>query len=383
MRTVTVRLNGNSRTVEIPEKVQGIISVGINLDSAVAIIMLQDHGEELLPGIGKAPIICWKSGKPPDGRPLHEWIQEGFIPVNFGGWIFDHHPHEKFPGECAATRALDFVDLGGELIVQQLKEYLIWDDTRDQRFQFAMPEREACPFALGPLFKQIAAQTRLEEAFAWLRTMLTCYWSEQTEFFVQGKKAWEASWKESIDVDGHAWTICAGVTPSQKFPKYARSQYGSRADVVIHVHPCGHVQILASSRLTMDELARLVRLEEQRAWSVDSTASRADAALLMTEGEGEGWYYQRSKSQGRAAGSMLARGTQRFTDVAPTRIGGRTRKDAIMLPTPEQTRARLLTLVREWLLGPHSRPPRFRKPLSGVNGRDRLRHDAPHEQKKQ
>lgn len=332
----------------------------LNLDFGAAFWALKCWGETLFPGIRDAAIVFWNGHETPDGRPADEWVEDGVLAVNCGGGILDHHPHEEFVGECAFTRTLDLLGLGDDPFFEEVKQYVLWDDTRVRTTKGARPAKDAGAFTLGRFFKDLQEsaptgdadqdQQRVMEcvivALKWLFQALDAYYLKQVNFFGPDRQAFEAARVETVRIGGQDWKIVTGENDCDGFARYARSKHGCHAHVVIQRRPTSHVQIstAAHARLRTDHLAELVRLEEQYRRAPDGRAQCVDGEKLRQDGmieEVPEWYYLRADQERTTQGSgMLLNGTRRHCEIEPTRI----------------SLEKLVEIVKKWMCGPHSRP---------------------------
>lgn len=332
----------------------------LNLDFGAAFWALKCWGETLFPGVRDATVVFWNGHETPDGRPADEWVENGVLPVNCGGGMLDHHPHEEFEGECAFTRALELLGLGDDPFFGELKQYVLWDDTRVRTAKGVRPAKDAGAFTLGRLFKDLQEcaptgdatqdQQRVTErvaaALEWLFQALDAYYLKQVQFFGPDRQAFEAARVETVRIAGRDWKIVAGENDCDGFARYARSKHGCYAHVVIQRRPTGHTQIstAAHAGLRTDHLAELVRLEEQYCRASDGCAGCTDEEKLRADGavgEVPQWYYLRADRERTTQGSaMLLNGTRRHWEVEPTVI----------------SLERLVELVKVWIIGPYSHP---------------------------
>lgn len=71
--------------------------------------------------------LFWSGG--PETLPQGE----GFIAIDIGGGKFDHHPPQKFPGECAATLVAKKIEIDKDPALQEILEYTVKNDLQGIR----------------------------------------------------------------------------------------------------------------------------------------------------------------------------------------------------------------------------------------------------------
>ncbi len=62
-----------------------------HLDPIAAIYLLGQYGEEKFPGVNDAKIIFWDEARDPTNEEIKNFSENGVLPVDVGGSVFDHH----------------------------------------------------------------------------------------------------------------------------------------------------------------------------------------------------------------------------------------------------------------------------------------------------
>lgn len=321
------------------------LQVPASPDAGFSVWLLTRFGEERFPGINRARFVVWEGGNPPNGMTAQQLEENGILPVNCGGGRFDHHPHNKKPGECAFTLVLEALELKEDPRFLEIKEYILWDDTRTVRSQNGAPTGREKPFTVARFFKDMQTEALelgdnhekmlvvLEQALEWLFVPLDVYRCKQDRFFTVAAGAFKNASKVLVTGrSGTTYRIVTATTDCNEFGGYARSSYGNKASVVIQKRGDGHIQILTNGAMGVDmaPLAERVRDEEIQ-YSDLEVDVRED---LTVEGAVLGiphWYYLPAKS--RDGASMLLNGSARHRDIPPTK----------------HHLGRLVNLAREWL----------------------------------
>ena len=96
-------------------------------DAVVGAWFVIRFGEAKFPGISKeAEFLFWSAGTPfPSGKKI--------IAIDVGGGPFDHHPSQKYVGECAATLVAKDLGFQDRPEFQQILEYIKKNDLQGIR----------------------------------------------------------------------------------------------------------------------------------------------------------------------------------------------------------------------------------------------------------
>ena len=135
-------------------------------------------------------------------------------------------------------------------------------------------------------------------------------------FFTVVKPEFDARARvEEITVGKKRWRVVTIDSDEDGIHKYARSEYGVRAAVVIQRRSPGNVAVFGNKQAGVDlcEAAKLVRLAEREAAGVELAP---DDERLLAEGYAPGaerWFYHRQ-------GQMLLNGSLTQADVPATRL---------------------------------------------------------------
>lgn len=359
-----------SSTLQFPIPLKAFVTLRPwNLDVMSTTKLLREYGEDFFPGVATAPVIFWNTAEPPDGRSADEWTREGYLPIDCGLGLLDHHPHNEFPQQCSFTRALELLQLTDEPVLQRFAKYVLYDDTRVAEARDAAPLRGGEEFSLGQLVKDEAGSGEdFEESYRWFSQWFDKYLEKQMRFYTDGKRAFEQAVKGHLTLSDGTWKYCAGINDSDRFGPYARSRHGSSAHVVVQVRTDGHVCIACHGRLNPRHLMMLIRLEEQYCRSDNERAWCTNVGALIKEGvldQAPQWYFLPTKIR-HVGWSLLLNGTQRHTGAEPTAIQDYRRGKHDRRSQNERLLMRLVQLVRTWLLGPYARSFR-RIELNDVN----------------
>lgn len=318
-----------------------LVPFPLSLDAGLAVNLLRNCGQDEWPGItDTTPLLFW--GNDMVQTPEGGWEAKGILPVNCGGGPLDHHPHGKFPGECAATLVATRLKMRHEPVWRQLFDYTVWDDLRERRYERSAPPEQERMFAIARAFKdfQSADLTATDEeqhelaekALAWLDTYVrNSYLPTQERFWKPAGAAYKkADIRKMVEANGKtAYQVVIATVDCDQFPAFARSQ---GADLIIQRWSNGHTQISCARRLRdhMESLAIHVRWAEIHCrgwqdprWTIPLPQQVRN--LLSQEGNLEisgqkgvqqkvPWYYLVSKGSSSSY-PMLLNGSKQYRNV--------------------------------------------------------------------
>ncbi len=256
-------------------------------------------------------VAIWLFEKFGTAEFLEKFAPDGVLQVGVGGGVFDEHPDTKNgearkEGECAATLAAKALGVDDDSALEGILKNVLSRDLKGgaQPFELAalVDLRNRChpnepgkviEWAIGPLEDKYQTQLQFLEA--------------KTEFE-------EKAEVERVPVGERTLSLVAICSDSNQMCKFARSAHGCKADIVVQKHPSsGYVQIFASpkSRVGLKDIARMLRLEEQREKDNIVTTDWGRLEAEKTEGAEE-WYFH-------PKGKMLLNGSLTTPNV-PTRL---------------------------------------------------------------
>lgn len=320
-----------------------------SLDALLSIALLRWCGDVVIPGIQTARIRAFHK-EDMDGKTAGALMDEGIICVNCGSGLFDHHPHEKYPGQCAFTRVLDAVGLRQDPRLHELIQYVLWNDTRSERvMRSVVPNTQEGSFTWARIAAEWFGAVRTtgdpdvdDEAYAAATMKLLAvmnllfqnYLARQDAFHNEAAEAYSGARIDDVEMrDGRQFHVVSSITSAEAFGSYARSTFGCKAEVVVHgrwvkqrsgetaLHV--HISTLTDAGLRLDRLALALRLEEARVRNEVSGSERD----LVSDGEVHHWYYLRGNGHG--AGMLLA-GSRSHRHTDGTKIPFDTIRDSVI-----------------------------------------------------
>jgi len=281
-----------------------------HLDELIAIWLLRKFGEELFPGVGKAPVVFSRTKSNYYERSAVDLEKEGVLLLGVGHGRFDEHPDNGSlakEGECCATLVAEALGVRDEVRLQKIFQFVVNNDLKGTFH----------PFDIAHLAKQLYGRFPdcPECVIDWVSVALEAKYWEQDQFW---------SFKEEYDSAANKVEIVSGdgvirlvwmVTESEKSRGFAFSKEGGSQDVFIRQSSSGNVQIFGNPRsaVTLSDVVKVIRLEEQRAggeiYETDWSVLRQDGTLVCVEE----WYYQDE-------GKMLMNGSLTAPHVPPSKI---------------------------------------------------------------
>jgi hypothetical protein len=177
----------------------------------------------------------------------------------------------------------------------------------------------ASPFDISYVVKLLHSRYPADphRAIEWALVAIEAKYEEQLRFFTVVKPEFDAKARvEEVTVGQRRLKMVTIDSDEDGIHKYARSEYGARAAVVIQRRSTGNVVVFGNKQAGVDlrEAAKLVRLAEQAAKGQVVTT---DEVKLTAEGQVPGaaeWFYH-------LQGQMLLNGSLTQTDVPATRLG--------------------------------------------------------------
>lgn len=280
-----------------------------HLDEVVAIWLLRKFGENSFPRIKEAKVEYWQTGGlTPDGRSPEEWESEGNILIGIGRGRFDEHndsssSSERQAGECSATLVAKYLGIEKDPALEQILRYTLNNDSKGS----------SSPFDLANCIKLFNSQLpgASEIPLEWTAMALDAKYEEQSSFFNETKVEFDKLAKiETIKwANGRIFTFVFIESDSEQMNKFARSEFGCNADIVMIKRSSGNVQIFFNQKTGLKpyDLIKILRTEEQIAQFGEIKFN--DWKQLSSYGtsyEGDVWYMQEN-TQTIMNGSITAK----------------------------------------------------------------------------
>lgn len=284
-----------------------------HVDEIVAIWLLKTFGEEKFPGICTATIEYWACGKSPDGRSAEEYEQGGILCLGIGGGRFDEHPTadaKRKEKECTATLVAKALGIENDRTFERILRYAVNNDLRG---------------ATSPLDLAYVVQAYHEQhpddpeaIIEWATLALDTEYEKQRRFLATEKEFREKAVIDEIpvlDLGGKPLKMVTIESDNEQMGKFARSEHGCGAAIVVQKNRRGNVVILTDHKfgIKLFDVARMVRLAELRE---KGDTTRTDWDALGSEGKVRGveeWFFH-LKLKALLNGSLTA------PDTVPTRI---------------------------------------------------------------
>ena len=283
-----------------------------HLDEIVAIWLLRKFGEQRFPGISTAAVTFTSIRRLAEaGLKPEEYETQGTLLLGIGGGRLDEHPtmdEGRKAGDCATTLVAKELGVSDDPSLAKILRFVRAADV----------EGNASPFDISYVVKLLHAKHPDDpnRAMEWALVAIEAKYQEQLRFFTVVKPEFDAKAKvEEIAVGQKRWRIVSIDSDEDGIHKYARSEYGARAAIVIQRRSSGNVAIFGNKQVGVDlrEAAKLIRLAERGAKGLEPTH---DEDRLTAEGYAPGaeeWFYHKQ-------GQMLLNGSLTQADVPATRL---------------------------------------------------------------
>jgi hypothetical protein len=284
-----------------------------HLDEIVAIWLLRKFGEQRFPGSGTAAVSFTSVRKLAEaGLKPEDYEARGMLLLGVGGGRFDEHPtleEGRKAGDCATTLVAKELGISDDPALAKILRFVRAADV----------EGNASPFDVSYVVKLLHPRfpTDPHKVIEWALVAIEAKYEEQRRFFTVVKPEFDAKAKvEEIAVGQRRLRMVTIDSDEDGIHKYARSEYGARAAVVIQRRAKGNVAVFGNKQAGVDlrEAAKLLRLAEQAAKGQMVTT---DEERLTAEGQvpgAEEWFYHKQ-------GQMLLNGSLTQADVPATRLG--------------------------------------------------------------
>ncbi|MBN2464442.1 hypothetical protein JXD38_02290, partial [candidate division WOR-3 bacterium] len=284
-----------------------------HVDEIAAIWLLRKFGEQRFPGIGTATVEFTSIRKLAEaGRKPEDYEAEGTLLLGIGGGRFDEHPtmdEGRKKDDCATTLVAKELGVSDDPSLAKILRFVRAADV----------EGNASPFDISYVVKLLHARCPEEphRVIEWALVAIEAKYQEQLRFFTVVKPEFDTKAKvEEIEAGKKRWRVVTVDSDEDGIHKYARSQFGARAAIVIQRRSSGNVAIFGNKQSGVDlrEAAKLIRLAEREAKGLDPAPANEK---LLAEGYSPGaeeWFYHKQ-------GQMLLNGSLTQTDVPPTRLG--------------------------------------------------------------
>jgi len=283
-----------------------------HLDEVVAIWLLRKFGENRFPGCSKAVVSFTSARKLAEaGLKPEDYEARGTLLLGIGGGRFDEHPtleEDRKADDCAATLVARELGVSDDPALAKILRFVRAADVQGN----------ASPFDISYVIKLLHAQFPAEpqRVIEWALVAIEAKYQEQLRFFTVVKPEFDARARiEEVTVGQRRVNMVTIDSDEDGIHKYARSEYGARAALVIQRRSSGNVAVFGNKQVGVDlrEAAKLIRLAEREAKGITLAP---DEEKLLAEGYASGaeeWFYHKQ-------GQMLLNGSLTQADVPPTRL---------------------------------------------------------------
>lgn len=241
---------------------------------------------------------------------LTKYAADGVIHLGVGGGAFDEHPSEGQAAKTGSCTTLVAQALGVDGM-PSLGQLLKWVMNGDQK-------ADTHPLNLGNAIKVLQQNgVTSQDAWEWTLLALKAYYAEQLKFSSEVEAFKAVSKTQTIDGPRGALILTVINAPAADWDstlaRVARSEAGSRADVVIMCIGSGHVSITTNHAkgLKLGDVISCLRVEEQR---IAGSITITDFRDLESDGHCGGiWYFDGEKN-------LILNGSRAHRDVPPTQL---------------------------------------------------------------
>jgi len=268
----------------------------VQIDALVACFLLAQFGEEKFPGIKDAEYLFWINV--PEGKTASELEKEGYILLDMGGGMFDHHGAQEGKREkCMSQMVAEYLGIHKNQSIRKLLEYARRDDLLGKGTMSNDPIDRA--FGLSGLVNNLNRMLP-DDQEAVLKTIMPLFLAHYLE---EKKRAEDLprEYEEKLAAGkAHAVTFDTARGPIKAMiietddiamSGYLRAQRG--ADMVVQKMSTGHVNIITQQKKLLDlsQIAKFLRLAEAEEKGIALSISENDLGIAGRIDGVDEWYF--------------------------------------------------------------------------------------------
>lgn len=226
---------------------------------------------------------------------IRKYCRNNELDLGIGGGPFDEHPtngQKRKEGKCCADLVAEALGVAEDPKTQPILDYVRAHDLEGKgqpwdladivsAMNFCWPDEpekvlgwlsgalevkleddwRSRDFGLNYLTMIMTRTCGQESARAWYWIGLEAKHRQQEHFFTVTRSAYETCWKQVETIQGPKESLALVTIESddELIAKYAMSEFGDQADVVLACRSTGHFQLFAPG-VKLDELIKLIRL---------------------------------------------------------------------------------------------------------------------------
>jgi hypothetical protein len=268
----------------------------LQVDALIACFLLVNFGEEKFPGIKSAEYLFWINI--PEGKNAADLEREGYILLDMGGGVFDHHIDQNGKKEkCMSQMVAEYLGIHKNQSIRKLLEYARRDDLLGKGTISNDPIDRA--FGLSGLVNNLnrTMPDKQEEVLKTVMPLFIAHHIEEKKRSEDLPKEYEEKLKS-----GKAHAIVLETTRGQvkmaiietddiAMAGYLRAQRA--IDIVVQKMSSGHVNIITQQKKMFDlsQIAALLRVAEAEEKGIVISVSEIDLGVAgRIEGVDE-WYF--------------------------------------------------------------------------------------------
>ncbi len=243
----------------------------LQVDTAIAILLLREYGDKAFPGISKAKLEFAR--ELPDDRKTGDLEEEGIIALDLGGGRFDHHRKTRAEEQdCVAVIVARYLKVDEDPALFKLLAFAHRDDIEGKGI--ISKDRIDRAFGFSGLFLNVVRDfpKEPEKVFATVEPLLLAHLREErTRAHVLPKEYMTQYDAGNVDAfvvfhQGREVRCMSIISDRTGMVGFLRAHPNIKADVVIQRFTSGHTNIVTNQERKVDltDVAALVRLEEAR-----------------------------------------------------------------------------------------------------------------------
>lgn len=267
----------------------------IQIDALIACFLLVHFGEERFPGIKDAEYLFWVNI--PEGKTVGELEEEGYILLDMGGGIFDHHVGQDGKKEkCMSQIVAEYLGIHQRQSIKKLLEYARRDDLLGKGTLSNDPIDRA--FGLSGLVSNMnrALPDDQELIIKTVMPLFIAHYIEEKKRSEDLPREYEQKIKtgkaREVVVQSVQGPIKMAVLETDEIAMagYLRAQRS--VDIVVQKMSSGHVNIITQQKRMFDlsQVAKFLRMAEAEEKGNGISLSEKDLASAGRIDGVEEWY---------------------------------------------------------------------------------------------
>ena len=265
------------QTIFVPKRLQ--------IDTVVALVLLRKYGEKYYPGVSTAVLTFFR--QPPEGKTAEQLEQEGILPVDMLGGVFDHHRETRSQEtESVSQLVAKELKIQDDPALKKLLRFAYRDDIEGKGVlsKDAIDRSFGLPGLLNNLVRQYPEDP--QRVFDIVEPVILGHLAEETmRHHVlpdDYRKKFDEGKVDAFLIPFRGKELRALTIDSDRkgMVGFLKAHPNIKADIVAQRFASGHINVVTNQQLTLDlaGVAERIRLAEAKARNMHE--SEFDASKL-------------------------------------------------------------------------------------------------------